>query len=121
MGHLRHGHACDACAGNRAINCAECGTRKPAILIPAETWHLLIAVDLDIDAAASAVGAAMITRQGPRQIALAALRAAALPRRELTAEGAGPLLDPACRAGECGPCPGAPCEHHCHAKEETSG
>lgn len=42
-------------------------------------------------------------------------------RTELTAEGAGPLLDPACRAGDCEPCPGAPCEHSCHAKEEADG
>jgi hypothetical protein len=32
----------------------------------------------------------------------------------LTAEGSGPLLDDRCRAGECGTCPGAPCEHECH-------
>jgi hypothetical protein len=33
----------------------------------------------------------------------------------LTAEGAGPLLDPDCRGGKCGSCVGAPCEHECHA------
>jgi hypothetical protein len=34
--------------------------------------------------------------------------------RALTAEGAGPLLDPDCRDGKCGSCVGAPCEHDCH-------
>ncbi len=33
---------------------------------------------------------------------------------ELTAEGAGPLLDPDCRDGKCGSCIGPPCEHECH-------
>lgn len=37
----------------------------------------------------------------------------------LTAEGAGPLLDGRCRAGECGPCPGVPCQHHCHTEENA--
>jgi hypothetical protein len=32
----------------------------------------------------------------------------------LVAEGTGPLLDPACRGGDCCACPGAPCEHSCH-------
>jgi hypothetical protein len=40
-GHFRSGHACTACAGNGAILCAECGDKRPAILIPAETWELL--------------------------------------------------------------------------------
>jgi hypothetical protein len=34
--------------------------------------------------------------------------------KPLTAEGAGPLLDPDCRDGKCGSCVGAPCEHYCH-------
>lgn len=41
-------------------------------------------------------------------------RLIAEPDAGLTAEGAGPLLDPDCRAGKCGSCIGAPCEHGCH-------
>jgi hypothetical protein len=42
-----------------------------------------------------------------------------MPLRELEAIGTGPLLDPGCRAGDCGPCAGAPCEHSCHKKAEA--
>lgn len=35
-------------------------------------------------------------------------------RGVLTATGGGPLLDDACRAGDCGSCGGPPCEHSCH-------
>ncbi len=44
-------------------------------------------------------------------------------RAALIAEGAGPLLDPDCRAGKCGSCAGAPCEHECHRPRpmETAG
>jgi hypothetical protein len=38
------------------------------------------------------------------------------PDYDLTAEGAGPLLDPDCRDGKCGSCVGAPCEHYCHKR-----
>lgn len=80
-GRVRSGYACAACAGTGAILCAGCGDKRPAILIPAETWELLIVRDLDIEAAADAVGAAMITRSGPREIALAAFRAAGFRTR----------------------------------------
>jgi len=92
-GHLRHGSACDACAGNRAVTCAECGGKAPALLIPVRTWRQLI-------------GEYVAEREN-----------------RLTAEGAGPLLDQACRDEECGLCPGAPCEHGCHAnaKENAGG
>jgi hypothetical protein len=40
---------------------------------------------------------------------------------ELTAEGAGPLLDPDCRAGKCGSCIGPPCEHECHYGNDEEG
>lgn len=86
-GHLRLGSACDACAGKRAMVCAECGGHVPALLIPVRTWHRLI-------------GEYVAERED-----------------RLTAEGAGPLLDLACRAGQCGRCLGAPCEHECHTKE----
>jgi hypothetical protein len=43
----------------------------------------------------------------------------ARPARELEAIGTGPLLDPACRAADCGNCLGAPCEHSCHEKPEA--
>lgn len=33
---------------------------------------------------------------------------------QLTAEGAGLLLDPDCRDGKCDSCVGPPCEHRCH-------
>jgi hypothetical protein len=36
--------------------------------------------------------------------------------RALTAEGAGPLLDPDCRDGKHGSCVGAPCECGCHPR-----
>lgn len=81
-GHVRSGYACDSCAGVGAILCAGCGNKRPAILIPAETWERVVASYED--------------------------------GRGLTAEGAGPLLDPDCRIGKCGRCPGAPCEHECH-------
>jgi hypothetical protein len=43
-----------------------------------------------------------------RQIEASAMR--------LTAEGSGPLLSDPCRQDQCGPCPGSPCQHHCHQK-----
>lgn len=79
-GHVRSGSACDACAGTGAILCAGCGDKRPAILIPAETWELLTS----------------------------------RPEEVLTADGAGPLLSPACRDGDCWACEGAPCEHGHH-------
>jgi hypothetical protein len=42
-----------------------------------------------------------------------------MPVRELEAIGTGPLLDPDCKAGKCGSCVGAPCEHECHKKPEA--
>ena len=39
---------------------------------------------------------------------------------ELTAEGAGPLLSPACRDGDCWACEGAPCEHPHHRASPSS-
>lgn len=92
-GHLRRGHACAACARNLAIDCAQCGTEKPAILIPAETWIRLMTEAWEL------ITADLLSRTGAR---------------ELVAEGAGPLLDPDCVAGKCGSCVGAPCEHECH-------
>lgn len=44
---------------------------------------------------------------------LATIERLARPAAELTAEGAGPLLDRACREGRCGDCIGDPCEHGC--------
>jgi hypothetical protein len=42
------------------------------------------------------------------------------PAGELEAVGTGPLLDPDCKAGKCGSCVGAPCEHECHKAPDRS-
>lgn len=86
--------------------------------------HAKAAVELDLDGAVWAVTLAMNGGQPPSAVARAALRAAVAhlaPGGELTAEGTGPLLDERCRAGECGPCPGAPCECRCHTNAKENG
>jgi len=87
--HFRAGNVCQACAGNGAILCTDCPGEGPAILLLAEMWNRLLTEDVWE-------------------------RLTAASTRELVAEGAGPLLDPDCRAGKCGSCVGPPCEHECH-------
>lgn len=150
-GHVRFGSACDACAGTGAILCAGCGDKRPAILIPAETWELLTSgaddrivlwrevrsgdlVLLD-DELVTAESAEVIPKPWGDGTLFAAVdighrldngvlvtserhgdryTAVRCPSRPLEATGTGPLLDPDCRIGKCGRCPGAPCEHECH-------